>query len=101
MSLERIIKILEGFGFERIEAEVYVYLAKKGPQKEMDLSDALKIRKRQLYFILKKLQAKGVVSVSPEHPAVFSALPFEKTLNRLVKANIEQAKAIREIMEKL
>ncbi len=46
LGLERMIKILEGFGFSRADAEVYIYLAKKGPRREIDLSKALKILKK-------------------------------------------------------
>lgn len=101
MSLERVLKTLQGFGLSRMDAEVYVYLAKKGPQKGTDIADALKIRKQQLYPILKTLQAKGVVTVSPEHPALFSAVAFEKALDLLLEANMEQAKAIKETKEEL
>ena len=101
MSLERIIKILESFGFKRIEAEVYVYLAKKGPQKANDLADALRIHKRQLYSILKKLQTKGLVIATHKQTKVFSAIDFEKTLDQLVKENVEQAKAMKKILEEL
>ena len=100
MSLEKIIKILEGFGFKQIEAEVYVYLAKKGPQKGHDLVDALKIPKRQLHSILKNLQAKGVVTAYHEQTTVFSALDFEKMLDRLLEDNIKQAKTIKKTLEK-
>lgn len=95
------LRTLESFGLKRVDAEVYVYLAKKGPQKGIDLADALKIRKRQLYSILKALQDKGVVTVSPEHPTLFSALAFEKALDLLVEANVEQAKAIEAAKEEL
>lgn len=101
MSLEKIIKILEGLSLERNEAEVYVYLAKKGPQKAKDLAGVLKIRKQQLYSILKKLQAKGVVTASHKQTTIFSALDFEKTLDLLVKDNIKQAKSIMITMEEL
>jgi sugar-specific transcriptional regulator TrmB len=101
LSLERIIKILESFDIKRKEAEVYVYLAKKGPQNAKDLADALKIHKRQLYSILKKLQFKGVVSATHKQITIFSALDFEKTLDQLVKDNVEQAKTIKKILEQL
>ena len=101
MSLERIIKTFEGFGFKRIEIEVYIYLAKTGPQKAKDLADALKIPKRQLHSALKKLQTKGVVTAFHKHTTVFSALNFEKTLDLLVKDNIEQTKTIKKALEKL
>ena len=95
------LRTLESFGLKRVDAEVYVYLAKKGPQKGIDLADTLKIRKQQLYPILKTLQDKGVVTASPERPALFSALAFEKALDLLVEANMEQAKAIEETKQEL
>ncbi len=101
LSLERVLRTLEDFGFKRVDAEVYVYLAKKGPQKGIDLAGALKIRKQQLYPILRTLQDKGVVTASPERPALFSAVAFEKMLDLLVEANIETARALKETKEAL
>jgi len=101
MSLERVLKTLEGFGFAKIDAEVYICIAKKGPQKVTDIADVLKIPKQHLYPILKKLQNKGVVIVSPEQPTLFSAIAFEKALDLLVKTNIEQARAIKQTKAEL
>ena len=95
------LKTLRNFGFAKMDAEVYVYIAKKGPQEGTDIAGALKIRKQQLYPILKKLQNKGLVTVSPEQTQFFSALSFEKALDLLVKGNMEQARAIRENKEEL
>lgn len=100
LSLERIIKTLESFGFKRKEAEVYVYLGKKGPQKVKDLAEALNIRKRQLKLILNNLEGRGVVTASYERASVYSALDFEKTLDLLEKENIQKTKAIRKTLEK-
>ena len=99
MSLERILQLLQSFGFSRVEAEVYVYLAKKGSQRGKDLENGLKIAKQQLYFILKNLQRKNIVSISHKRPALFSALAFEKLLNLYVKLNVDQAKIIEETKE--
>ena len=99
MSLERIIKTLESFGLKQIEAEVYVYLGKKGPQEAKDLARALKIRKRKLYSILNNLQAKGIVTANHTYATVYSALNFEKTLDLLEKENIQKTKAIRKTLE--
>ena len=95
------LRALEGLGLKRMDAEVYVYLAKKGPQKGLNVADSLKIRKQQLYSILKNLQTKGVVTTSSECPGLFSAVLFEKALEVLVEANMEQAKAIKESKEEL
>ena len=101
MSLERVLKTLEGFGLSRMDAEVYVYLAKKGPKKGRDLANALQVTKQQLYPSLKNLKNKGVVTASLERPALFSAVAFEKVVELLIKIKVEQAKAIEETREEL
>jgi sugar-specific transcriptional regulator TrmB len=101
LSLERVLKTLEGFGLSRIDAEVYVYLAKKGPKKAVELTNALQIAKQQLYPSLKSLKSKGIVTVSLERPALFSAVAFEKVLELLIQIKVEQAKAIKETKKEL
>ena len=101
MSLERVLKTLQSFGFAKRDAEVYVYLAKKGPQKPLEIASALKIRRHHLLRILKNLQAKGIVTVIHEQSTYFSAIAFEKTLDLLIKTNIEQAKSIKETKQEL
>ena len=96
LSLERVLRLLEGFGFSRVDAEVYMYLAKTGPQKGKDLNNGLKMPKQQLYPALESLQKKGVVTRSSERPILFSALTFEELLNLYVKLNVDQAQIIKE-----
>ena len=93
MSLERVIKALVGLGLSRSDAEVYVYLAKKGPQEVVDLARALNISKQKTYSSLKNLQTRGLVT---KDRTLFSALPFEEALNLLIKTKKEQAQAIQE-----
>jgi sugar-specific transcriptional regulator TrmB len=101
LSLERVLKTLEGLGLSRTDAEVYVYLAKKGPKNGRELADALQVTKQQLYPSLKNLRSKGVVTVSLERPALFSAVAFEKVVDLLIAIKVEQAKAIKETKKEL
>lgn len=101
MSLERIIKTLEGFGFNRMDAEVYVFLSKKGPQKEKDITEALKISNKHLYSVLKKLQYKGVITRNSKNATLFSAIAIEKVIDIYIKTNIEQAQEIKKNKEEL
>jgi sugar-specific transcriptional regulator TrmB len=94
-----VLRILENFGVARTDAEVYVYLAKRGPKSEKDLANALKLAQQQLYSSLKNLQSKGIVTATVEKSALFSAVAFERVLELLVKANIEQAQSIKETKE--
>jgi len=90
MSLERVIKALVCLGLSRLDAEVYVYLAKKGPQTVVDLASALNCSKHQIYASLKTLTIKGLVI---KDGTTFSALPFEEALELLIELNKEQAEA--------
>jgi sugar-specific transcriptional regulator TrmB len=95
-----VIKILEGFGFSKDDAEVYIYLAKKGPRRETDLAKALKLTYKKLDLILKNLQSKGLVTAAFEQSEIFLAEPFEIVLEKLVKCHIQHASAITENRER-
>jgi len=101
VSFERVLRILENFGLARPDAEVYIYLAKKGPKREKDLISSLKLAKQQLCSSLKYLQGKGIVTATVKKSTLFSAVSFERALDILVKANIEQAQAISETRQEI
>lgn len=94
-------KTLVTLGFTETDAKVYVYLATEGPKKASDTAEALRIYKQQLYRSLKKLQSKGIIKASPEYPTRFSAVLFEKVLDLLIKAKMEQQQALQESKEEL
>ena len=87
MSLERVIKALIGLGLSRSDAEVYVYLAKKGPQKVVHLSKALIYNKQKINTSLRNLQTKGLVTTAN---TTFHALPFKEALELLIETEKEQ-----------
>jgi sugar-specific transcriptional regulator TrmB len=101
LSLERVLKTIEAFGLSRIEAEVYVCLAKKGPKKGRELASALQVTKQQLYYSLKNLKKKGIVTSSPKRPMLFEAVAFKEVIDLLVKIKREQSAAILETKEEL
>jgi len=96
-----VIKILRRFGFSKADAQVYIYLAKKGPRGEIDLCKALKLTSKQLDIILKNLQSKGLITTTIAQAKLFSALSFEIVLDQLVKSHIQHASAITENKEEL
>ena len=96
MSQEQVLKTLENLGFDHVDAQMYVYLAKKGLQKASDVCKALKLTKQQLYPSIKRLQSKGIVSSTMQHPARFSVMPFEKVLDQFIKAKIEDTQRLKQ-----
>jgi sugar-specific transcriptional regulator TrmB len=96
LSQEKILQILNAIGFAQVDSRVYLFLSKKGAQRARSISDALKLTKNQLYSSLKSLEHSGVISVTFEHPARFSVVPFEQVLDVFVKAKMEEAQRIQQ-----
>jgi sugar-specific transcriptional regulator TrmB len=101
VSQEKVLKTLEELGLARLDARVYVFLAKKGSQKAKDVAMALRVSKQQLYPSLRGLQSKGLVNATLEYPARFSAVPFEEALDLFAKAKMEEAKSIQQRKNKI
>lgn len=94
MSHERVIKTLTSLGLSQTDANVYVYLAAKGPQKAENIGGALELQEQRLYQSLENLQSKGVVSSKLEYSPVFFALPFDKALELLLQAHLRETRSI-------
>lgn len=82
---------LTRLGLSETDAGVYLFLAKDGPKQGRSITKELGLYKQQLYRSLKRLQSKGLVTATLEHPAHFSAMSLEKVLDILIEARKEQA----------
>jgi sugar-specific transcriptional regulator TrmB len=101
LSLEQIVKAIVSIELSETDARVYVFLALNGPHRAREISSRMNLYKAQLYRVLKSLQSKGMVNASPEYPARYSAVLFEKVLDLLIKAKKEQQQALQESKEEL
>jgi sugar-specific transcriptional regulator TrmB len=99
LSKEQLLKTITGLGLSQVDAEVYIFLAKMGPQKGRNIADALKLYKQQLYRSLRNLQRKGLASATCERPAQFSAVSLDKVIGMFVKVKIEEARVLQETRE--
>lgn len=95
------LKILESSGLAELEAKVYVYLAKRGPQTAREITFGLRISKQKLNPILSSLREKGVVVRYFKPVTQFSALSFEKLIDIQVNKTVNQAKSITQDKEEL
>lgn len=55
---------LRNIGMEDNEAKIYLYLWKKGPCTQQTISDETNILRQTVYEVMKKMEAKGFVSIS-------------------------------------
>jgi sugar-specific transcriptional regulator TrmB len=96
-----VLKTLVDIGFSRTDAQVYLFLSRKGPQKGRAISRALNMNRQQLYPCLKNLQSRGIVNATIEYPARFSAVPFEKVLDLFIRGKMEEAQRIQQSKERI
>jgi sugar-specific transcriptional regulator TrmB len=94
LSKEWMLKTFVSLGFTETDAQVYIYLTTEGLQKATDIAEELKLYKQQLYRSLKRLHRKGLVNVTLERPARFSAVSIEETFDFLIETKKEQALAL-------
>ena len=79
-----------------MDAEVYVFLAKKGQHNVIDISEKLGLKTKQLENILKNLLGKEIVTIKSNYPNEFAAIPFEETLILLIEIRKKQAEILNE-----
>ena len=101
MSQEWLISALIGLGLKRIDAQVYVFLAKAGPQKAKAIISQQGIYKQKLCPSLKTLQGKGMVTAINERPTLFSAVSLEKIIDQFIIAKKEEAQRIQQNKEEI
>ena len=99
LSLEKALKALMNLGLTQMDAQVYVYLAKKGPHGEKEIVCALKTTDQQLCRSLRNLEEKGFITSKTERQTVFTALPFEKVLENILKAKTEETQRMEQAKE--
>jgi sugar-specific transcriptional regulator TrmB len=101
LTQEWMFRTLIELGFNDVDAEVCLFLARMGPQKEKDIADSLRLKKQQIYRSLKRLKNKGIVNSSAERPAVFSSISFEEVLDLFLEVKKQQADALQKGREEL
>ncbi len=94
-------KVLEKFGLTEKEAEVYVFLAKKGVLKGGEVGKGLRMHKAQAYRTLRNLQSKGMVEATVESPTRFAAEPLGKVIDSIIRAKREEASYLENDKEEL
>jgi sugar-specific transcriptional regulator TrmB len=96
LGQEKVIKTLEALGITQPDADIYIFLGKKGAQKALDIARSLKLSKQTTYRAIKTLQSKGIVTATLERPSKFSAVTFDKVLDLFVKAKNEEVQMIKQ-----
>ena len=83
-------KELVEFGLTPNESKVYIFLAKHGNKRAVEIAKSIHVPRTETYHLLSSLQNKGLVTATFQHPIKFSAVPFEKAIKILINIEKEQ-----------
>ena len=94
MSYERVLGRLMDFGLTRLEAKIYVFLAKFGPKPEKEIANGLNLSKKRLSHSMKNLQQEGFVRSQAQ--TFFTAIPLQDILDDIIERKVQEARRIGE-----
>jgi sugar-specific transcriptional regulator TrmB len=98
---ENIRKFLKNFGLTEKEIETYIFLAKHGASRSIEIVKGIKTHKAEVYRVLKSLQTKGLVVSTIEFPARFTAVTFETALDSFIKIKREELTSVENARQEL
>ena len=86
---------LRDFGLTKIEAKIYVYLSKAGPQKAIEISRNEKIPRTETYHLLSNLELKGIVVPSIQKPTRFSAVEIKEAIESIIENQLKKIEELK------
>jgi sugar-specific transcriptional regulator TrmB len=90
--VEKIMRVLQELGLTINEAKVYIYLAKTGYKKATEVAESVGIPRTETYQILNRLQSKGLVKATLEHPIRYVAIELNELLKTMINVGMERLK---------
>lgn len=90
--VEKIMGVLQELGLTMNEAKVYIYLAKTGYKKATEVAESVGIPRTETYQILNRLQSKGLVKATLEHPIRYVAIELNELLKTMINVGMERLK---------
>jgi sugar-specific transcriptional regulator TrmB len=101
LSKERVINALKEFGLSSVDIQVYIFLAKNGPNKMREIAAAKNLNEKEVEHSLKDLLSLEIVKTSIENPLEFNAMTFEDLIDLFIEVKKEKTKNMQENREEL
>jgi sugar-specific transcriptional regulator TrmB len=93
--LEKLVKELKSLGLTSQEAQIYVFFAKNNSDKKKEAMSQLDIGKQELAESLQRLTKKGFMEIKLEDSNIFSVIPLQIVMERLINEKLREAQEIR------
>jgi sugar-specific transcriptional regulator TrmB len=91
---KKVTELFSKFGLSQYESYIYIFLAKNGRKTASQIYKTLRMPKTETYRILAKLQGKGLVSSSFDHPMTYTASPINKVIESLINQEKNRVKEL-------
>ena len=101
LKQEKIESTLRDLGLSTKEAQVFIFLGKRGPLTSGEITKQLKMNRGQVFRLLSKLQKKGLIEATLEYPKRYVVVSFENVIESFIKSKREEAELIEEIKDEL
>jgi HTH-type transcriptional regulator, sugar sensing transcriptional regulator len=95
------IRALQLLGLTHYEAKVYLGLVKNGPLGVSELAFLSHVPRTKLYGVLRHLERKGLVHLTPSTPETFTAVSPAFVLDAKAREIADQAASVLETVQKL
>jgi sugar-specific transcriptional regulator TrmB len=95
------IRALQLLGLTHYEAKVYLGLVKNGPLGGSELAFLSHVPRTKLYGVLRHLERKGLVHLTPSTPGTFTAVSPLTVLDAKAREIADQATSVLETVQKL
>ena len=82
--VKRVTELFSKFGISEYESYIYLFLAKNGGKTAPQVFKSLSIPRTDTYRILMKLQGKGLVTSSFDHPMIYTSSPIKNVVESLI-----------------
>ena len=94
VNTDKILELLEKFGFSKNESKIYALIGKHGAKTASEIKTHLGIPRSEVYRILNVLQTKGMLQVSYDSTTVFSIIHPKKVLQLLIEEEKSRLKVL-------
>jgi sugar-specific transcriptional regulator TrmB len=92
--LEKLVKELMSLGLTSQEAYLYVFFAQNNFDKKKEVIRELEIGEQELTDSIQRLTKKGFIESKLEDSNIFSVIPLEIVMERLIKEKLREVQEI-------
>jgi sugar-specific transcriptional regulator TrmB len=93
--LEKLVKELMSLGLTEKESNIYVFFAQNNSEKKDEIMSQLQIGEQELTDSLNRLTKKGFIRIKLKDSNIFSVIPLEIVMERLIKEKLIEVQEIR------